>query len=160
MTQNLPDWREKKEILWGTRTSAEEQIATGDAFLRAGRLPEAMDAFERVKHADGMRAVLREAVVRGDWYLFKRVREALGEELRSELASLADKAFEKGRYLYALRAARALGDEALAARALEKVKETYPSAPNILQKIEEEVAPALKPPEAQQKPEPGKKTPQ
>ena len=141
MSEELPDWREKKEILWGEKASREERLRAGEAFLGAGRLPEALDFFERARHEEGVRSVLREVVASGDWHLFKRCREFLGGELREELAALARNAEEKGKFLHGFRAARALGDAGLAARILEKIREVFPGSQILVKQLEEEQAP-------------------
>jgi hypothetical protein len=145
MSEDLPSWREKKTLLWGGQASAEEQVRAGDTFLREGRHPEALDFYERARHGDGVRAVLREAVSRGDWHLFRRCREFLGGELRDELAALARNALAAGKHLYAFRAARALRDEPLAARALEKIREVHPGSQILVKQLEEEQAQAPAP---------------
>jgi len=141
MAGDLPGWREKKELLWGEKAGAEERIRGGEAFAAAGRLPEALDFYERAQHAEGIREVLRAAVEQGDLYLFKRCRDLLGGDLRGELAALARNALRKGKVLFAVRAARALGDEALAAEALEKARKVFPDSQILVKQLEEEQGP-------------------
>lgn len=157
MPDAIPNWREKKELLWGDKATDEERRAAAAAFLDAGRLSEALDFFTRVSDREGVEKVLAAAVETGDWFLFKRCRTFLHEDRREELAALAAKAMTSGKHLYALRAFLSLGDAAGAEKSLEEIRKVYPESELLVRRMEEEAGVAVEePPEPEPPPKGGK----
>ena len=70
--------------------------------------------------------------------MFKRCTGFLGDDARSDLATLAGKAMELGKYLFAFRAYQALEDAASMARALDRLREGLPESSILLKQLEEE----------------------
>ena len=137
MTQELPNWREKKERLWKEGASAEEQVETGDAFFAAERFSEALDFYVRARFRDGVEKVRKEAVARGDWFLFTASRSFLGDAFSEDAKTLARNAFESGKFLFALSAYRDVGDEDAAEKTLVKIREVFPDSEILLATLDE-----------------------
>jgi len=138
MMEEIPDWREKKELLWGDKASDEDRTAHGRRFLETRRFSEALDFFSRVKDREGIELVLLEAVEGGDWFLYTRCTAALGEDRLDALRTLAGKAMERGKFLFAFRASKALGDMKGMENALQRFREAFPDSPLLLSQLEEE----------------------
>ncbi|MHC5080924.1 MAG: tetratricopeptide repeat protein [Planctomycetota bacterium] len=137
MPEDLPNWREKKEWLWGEDTPPEKQKEMGNAFFRQGRLAEALDFFEQAKDVEGVRNVLGEAVTQGDWFLFKRCRLFFDAPLDEELRDLAGNAKNLGKWLYAFQAYQALDDRPALEEVVAKLKEGFPQSEILVPQWEE-----------------------
>ena len=138
MAAEIPDWREKKELLWGERSSDEERLSAGNAFFEAERFSEALDFFSRAGDRGSVEKVLNKAVELGDWFLFKSCVSFLEEERIDELRKLAANARERGKFFFALRACSALGDADGKADALHRIRDAFPDSSLLLSKLEEE----------------------
>lgn len=106
-----PDFLEKKEKLFSSKTSSEEARALGDRYLDADRLHDAVAFYRRAGHWEGLARLRDLAVESGDFQLFEETTGDLEEHTRDQLRSLARKAEELGRLSDARRAYLRLGDE-------------------------------------------------
>jgi hypothetical protein len=119
-----PDFLRRKEILFSPKTPEEEAARWGDRYLEARRLHDAAAFYLRARDADGLQRVREAAVATGDLLLFDQAG-ALGDGTGAppqELADLARRAEELGRWHEARRAYQRLGDQdgvGRASRALE-----------------------------------------
>jgi hypothetical protein len=137
MSDPLPNWRERKKILWGEGADPQEQIRTGDAFFGAHRFTEALNFYDRAGSEEGIRKVMTAAVEGGDWFVFKRTRELLDEPLTEELRALADNAVKAGKFLFALRAFEALSDAERVVEMLGHLREVLPQSGILVPQLEE-----------------------
>jgi hypothetical protein len=137
MTQELPNWREKKEGLWKEGASPDDQVETGDAFFAADRFSEALDFYVRAAYREGVEKVRKEAVARGDWFLFKACRVFLGGTSPEDAKTLARNAFESGKFLFAVSAYRDIGDREAVEKTLLKIREVFPDSEILLETLDE-----------------------
>ncbi|MHC4601216.1 MAG: hypothetical protein ACYS47_19655 [Planctomycetota bacterium] len=138
MSGELPNWRERQKILWGEGADPDEQVRAGDAFFRVRRFNEALDFYDRADAQESIRNVMTAAVESGDWFIFKRARERLGEDLTEELKALAENAARAGKFLFALRAFEALSDRDRAAEMLVHLREVLPRSEILVDQLETE----------------------
>ena len=136
MPPDFPDWREKRDLLWGDGATDEEKNRCAEDFFAAGRLSDAIGFFDRSHNQDGVRRVLAAAVRKGDWFLFRRCRDSLKSPLDTELKELAANALKLGKFMYAFRAFRDLGDSAAAADTLKKLREIHPDSEILIKHLE------------------------
>lgn len=114
-----PDFLEKKEKLFSSKTSREEAQALGDRYLEADRLHDAVAFYRRASHGQGLARLREMAVGSGDFQLFEETLEDIQEDTTEQLRSLAHRAEELGRLSDARRAYGRLGDEVGQKRATE-----------------------------------------
>jgi len=94
--EELPDFYEKREILFGDSTTEEEMRSTGERFMRAGRYDDALEFFARCDAEDLVREIIETAKERGDTPVFLRAKRVLGEETNEhEWDELAENALEQ-----------------------------------------------------------------
>jgi len=94
--EELPDFYEKREILFGDSTTEEEMRSTGERFMRAGRYDDALEFFARCDAEDLVREIIETARERGDTPVFLRAKRVLGEETdKHEWDELAENALEQ-----------------------------------------------------------------
>ncbi len=95
--EELPDFYEKRDILFGDNTTEEEMRSTGEQFMRAGRYDDALEFFARCEANDLVREIIEEVKERGDTPVFLRAKRVLDEETEeAEWEELASNALEHG----------------------------------------------------------------
>ena len=93
--EELPDFYEKRKILFGDGTTEEEMRSTGEQFMRAGRYDDALEFFARCEADDLVREIIEDVKERGDTPVFLRAKRVLGEETdEAEWDELAQNALE------------------------------------------------------------------
>lgn len=114
----IPDSLKKKDMVYGGKTPADELISSGDDFLAADRLAEALDFFVAAKDKDRIQAIAARAVDEGDLFLFMASMKALGEKIpgengthAGELEKLAGNAEAAGKLSFAEKARAILSGE-------------------------------------------------
>ncbi|MEF8788362.1 MAG: hypothetical protein V5A84_04770 [Planctomycetota bacterium] len=96
-SEELPDFYEKREILFGDSTTEEEMRSTGEQFMRAGRYDDALEFFARCDADDLVREIIEDVKERGDTPVFLRAKRVLDEETsEEEWDELAQNALEHG----------------------------------------------------------------
>ena len=96
-SEELPDFYEKREILFGDSTTEEEMRSTGEKFMRAGRYDDALEFFARCDADDLVREIIEDVKERGDTPVFLRAKRVLDEETsEEEWDELAQNALEHG----------------------------------------------------------------
>jgi len=101
----LPDYRLKQKILYIDKTSPASLISTGDMYLEAGALSDALDFYAKAEHLAGMQKIKDIALAGGDVFLFQGAARALGIELRdADWENIAQTAMELGKYAFAKQA--------------------------------------------------------
>ena len=99
----LPSFLEKRKILFGRKTAAQEIMEAGRQFMEAERFDDALEFFERTEATQEVQKIARLAVERGDTPLFLRAKVVLKEEpTEQELDILARNAEAAGRSSMAL----------------------------------------------------------
>ena len=115
--QEIPGFTSKRKLLFGEKTKPEKMRETGEFFMDAGRLDDALEFFERCDAQDLTRRVARRAMEDGNVPLYMRamrvLREDAGPEDWRRLAANAEKA---GAFATAMVAYRSAGLEEEAAR--------------------------------------------
>ncbi|MCU0727561.1 MAG: hypothetical protein MUE73_17525 [Planctomycetes bacterium] len=111
-----PDFREKRQILFGDRASDEDRLRAAREFFDAARFGEALELLERAPDETLLSRVGEEATRRGDTFLLLRVEKILGRELPASAWLAAGRSAETGgRFLDAHRAYTRAGDTERAA---------------------------------------------
>lgn len=120
----LPNSQQKRKLLYEKKVSPERLIATGELFLRAGRLNEAAELFGRADHRDGMEQLRALAIEQGDSFLYRVASRGSADGGRAEAwEALGKKAMELKKYTHAVRAFREAGNGDLMKAAEEALKE-------------------------------------
>ena len=114
MKNQLPDYREKQKILYIDRWLAEELTAYGDGCLKADRIFDALEFYQKAKHQPGMEKIRETAISTGDAMLFEQTAKALRREhVREEWNRLGRQAFTLKKYTFARYAFEQIGDTAM-----------------------------------------------
>jgi len=101
----LPDFRNKRKLLFGSKTSAQQMLETGRQFMQAERFDDALEFLSRTEATQEVRQIAVLAAERGDTALFLRAKVVLKEEpTQEELEAVARKAEDSGRRSTALTA--------------------------------------------------------
>ncbi len=114
--QEIPGFTTKRKLLFGEKTKPEKMRATGEFFMDAGRMDDALEFFERCDAQDLTRRVARQAMEEGNVPLYMRAMKILKEDAGPDdwrrLAANAEKA---GAFATAMGAYRNAGleDEAV-----------------------------------------------
>jgi hypothetical protein len=122
MAKSKLDPIQRRNLLWGPKSTPESLKAAGREHLAAGADYEALQFFVRSQDVDGFRSLLARAVERGDSFLLAQVDQAhpgiVTAEHYSETAGRAE-SLEK--YRYAVWGYEKAGDEAARKRVEEKL---------------------------------------
>jgi hypothetical protein len=106
-----PNFREKRVVLYGEKTSEADRIRTAREFFDAERFGETLELLERATDDGLLSHVTDEAVRRGDTFLLLRVEKIRGREFEPSLwRQVAHHAEGTGRFLDAHRAWTRAGD--------------------------------------------------
>ena len=119
----LPDYRLKQKILYIDKTSPASLISTGDMYLEAGALSDALDFYAKAEHLAGMQKIKDIALAGGDVFLFQGAARALGIELRdADWENIAQTAMELGKYAFAKQALEKTSNTGLMKALMNKMK--------------------------------------
>jgi len=119
----LPDYRLKQKILYIDKTSPASLISTGDMYLEAGALSDALDFYAKAEHLVGMQKIKDIALAGGDVFLFQGAARALGIELRdADWENIAQTAMELGKYAFAKQALEKTSNTGLMNALMNKMK--------------------------------------
>ncbi len=114
MEENLPDYRKKQQLLYEEHTKANELIAYGDKFLEAGRIPDALEFYQRANHIGGLETIRTQATQSGDALLFMQASKALNRvPTPDEWLTIGQAAWKAKKYSFALLAYANGGHEKL-----------------------------------------------
>jgi hypothetical protein len=95
------NWKDKRQLLENSHLSPESLTDAGQELLRAGSPVDSADFFQKAAKTEKLRELKQLAVDEGDFFLYTKVRLALGEKPQiNDLKSLAAKASQSGLYLY------------------------------------------------------------
>ncbi len=120
----LPDPLKRRDILYGQDTPPEVLKEYGDLYLQEGRANDAVEFFGQACYKEGLFHIRQMALEEGDLFLFSRATEFLRQEVSADdWRKLAEKALEKGKYLFALKAFEKVGDREGIEKARKKLKE-------------------------------------
>jgi hypothetical protein len=119
----LPDYRLKQKILYIDKTSPASLISTGDMYLEAGALSDALDFYAKAEHLAGMQKIKDIALAGGDVFLFQGAARALGIVLRdADWENIAQTAMELGKYAFAKQALEKTSNTGLMNALMNKMK--------------------------------------
>ena len=112
----LPDPIKKGLILYGDAThnpkASPELIEYGRLYLEEGRPNDALDFFSRAGFDEGIEEIVKQAVLDGDFFLYRRGMEFMGREMGKEsLLRLAGNARKQGKFAFAREAYEIAGDD-------------------------------------------------
>jgi hypothetical protein len=100
--KKLPDYRLKQKILYIDNTSPDVLQDYGNLFLEDGCLSDALDLYQKAKHAEGIQKIKDMALNAGDVMLFQRAAKALNMEIKqAEWESISQKAISLKKYNFA-----------------------------------------------------------
>ncbi len=103
----IPDWKQKQQLLYGGKGSPEERLRVAAALIEIDRDVEAIDYLEIDRDEEMLRKVLERATGRGDAFVFRRAAALLEmQPSTEEWEKVAEQAEAAGRPSYA-RLARA-----------------------------------------------------
>ena len=123
----LPDYRLKQKILYIDKTSPASLISTGDMYLEAGALSDALDFYAKAEHPAGMQKIKDIALAGGDVFLFQGAARALAIELRdADWENIAQTAMELGKYAFAKQALEKTSNTGLMNALMNKMKAEEP----------------------------------
>lgn len=122
---DLPNSKQKRRLLYDKKVPRERLIASGELFLRAGRLHEAAELFARADHREGLEQLRSLAIDEGDSFLYRVASKgsADGGRAAEMWVALGKKAMELKKYTHAVRAFREAGNADLLKAAEEALKE-------------------------------------
>jgi len=118
---------EKRNLLYGAKTTAAARSAFGAAYLQSDRVEDALDFFEQAKDLEALRGLKARALEEGDAFVLARFERIAGLEVTAE------------EWQRAARAASQAEQWSQARRAYEKA-----GLPEEAQKAAERMAAALK----------------
>ena len=111
------NFREKRKILFGSNTTAQELLETGRKFMQAERFDDAVEFFAMAQATQEVQKIAGLALEQGDTPLFLRAKVVLKEKpTEQELDTLARNAEAAGRSSMALTAYLKAGHEEQAER--------------------------------------------
>jgi hypothetical protein len=111
-SDELPEFREKRKILFGEKTEEEQLRQTGRQFMEAEQYDDALEFFARCDAADEVREIIGRARETANTPLYLRAKVVLGEKPdEAELLEMAEKARKAGRTSMALVAYQKSGHE-------------------------------------------------
>jgi len=100
--RKLPDYRLKQKILYMDNTSPDVLQNYGNLFLEEGCVSDALDFYQKVKHAEGIQKIKDMALNAGDVMLFQHAAKALNMEIKqADWESISQKAISLKKYNFA-----------------------------------------------------------
>ncbi len=121
-SEDLPTFREKRDILFGDDTTDEKMRETGKLYMEAEQYDDALEFFARCEADDLVRNIAQLAVDQGDAALYLRSKVVLEEEADSDvLIDIAESAKEKNRASMARVAYQKAGNEEKAEELTEQI---------------------------------------
>jgi hypothetical protein len=113
MAKSALSWKHRRALLDTARIAPETLAKAGRELFDHGRLAEAAEFFRQAGNQEGLKAVLAQAVLDGDYFLLRLASQYLGEEPKAEdLAALAEKAEAAGLLASAAKARERLSQSA------------------------------------------------
>jgi len=107
----LLNFKQKRKLLFGKKSSVENLAQAGQTFLEAGQLYDALDFFLKAGNPEGLKKIRKKAVEEADPVLLKQVLKNLETEPDpGEWKDLGKNALEMGKKLSAEEAFRMAGD--------------------------------------------------
>lgn len=123
MSKKLPDYQEKQHILYVKHLSEKDLIAYGDAFLKEGKISDAIDFYQKANYVQGLETIKGMAELSGDVMLLQQVLKPLRQTIPEETwNAIGQCALEHKKYLFALYAFEKGNDDAMAGRIKETIK--------------------------------------
>ena len=120
----LPHYQEKQKILHAANPSKEILLQTGEIYVEASQLNDAVDCYEVAQARDKLESLLSTSVSAGDVFLFQRINRILGREPSGEeWNTLGSAALESGKWAFAREAFLKSGNEVMAEKVKIKQKE-------------------------------------
>jgi tetratricopeptide (TPR) repeat protein len=116
----LPDYRKKQQLLYEEKRTPGELIVYGDRLLKAGKISDAIEFYQKADHRAGLEKIIVTAQEMGDVMLFLQASRALDRPTSPEewlAIGQAAKALKK--YSFALLALEKSGHEQL----LQEIRE-------------------------------------
>lgn len=108
--KDLPDWRQKQQILYGGKSTPEQRLEIARMLVEQGMDSEAMDYLEVERDGNLLRALLERAAEKGETFLYRRAAAALGlKPSAADWEKVAQAAEASGRPSYARMARSAAG---------------------------------------------------
>jgi hypothetical protein len=110
---DVPDWRQKQQLLYGGKASREQRLEGARRLIEKGMDSEAMDYLEVEPDGDLVRTLLDRALDKGEAFQYRRAAAVLGlKPSAADWEKVAERAEASGRPSYArlARAAAAAGD--------------------------------------------------
>jgi len=93
----LPGFKEKREILFGKKSSPQKLREVGISFMEAERYDDALEFFSRVEADELVRQIAEVALKSGDTPLYMRAKKVLAETItEQEWDTLAANALQRG----------------------------------------------------------------
>ena len=98
----LPDYRLKQKLLYVDKVDFNVLKNYGDMFLEEGRLPDALEFYQKANNANGLQKIKDIAIKSGDVMLFQQAAKALNLELKpADWENIGQKAIELKKYFFA-----------------------------------------------------------
>lgn len=92
----------KRDLLNSGKADKSELIKLGERYLHEDRLSDTIDFFEKAEHFEGLTQLKEQCVAKGDYFLYQRLANILGESPSSEeWIQLGDNALHLGKLLFA-----------------------------------------------------------
>lgn len=92
----------KRDLLNSGKADNSELIKLGERYLHEDRLSDTIDFFEKAEHFEGLTQLKEQCVAKGDYFLYQRLANILGESPSSEeWIQLGDNALHLGKLLFA-----------------------------------------------------------
>jgi hypothetical protein len=105
--ERIENLLEKQRLLYGKQKDARTLRSIGESFFQANRLFEALEFFAASSFTEGLIKIRDLSKQEGDYFLFKKTKEFLKEQITTEeLEEVAKNAKEKGKLLYCENALR------------------------------------------------------
>jgi hypothetical protein len=124
--EDLPEFRPKRKVLFGSKTSDEKLREMGREFMDAERYDDALEFFQQAEAHELAEQVARKAMDSGNVPLLMRARRVSGAETSpEEWSTAAHEAEQRGLYS----AARLAYERADRPEDAQRVAEQMPAAP-------------------------------
>lgn len=92
----------KRDLLNSDRSNPAHFVQVGTAYLEEGRIPDAIEFFEKARHQEGLDRLLQRCLDDGDVFLFRKVAKALGVSPGpDQWIELGDRALSLGKLYFA-----------------------------------------------------------
>ncbi|MFO8008212.1 MAG: hypothetical protein R6V05_10800 [Candidatus Brocadiia bacterium] len=135
---DLPDFRHKRKVLFGEKTSREELREMGSRFMEHQRYDDALEFFQRAEAQDLVRQIVRRAIESGNTPLLMRAKKILEEDVAEEEWNEVGQAAEQaGLFSAAHLAHRQAGHEGEAERLRRKMAEVQELEAPTVEPVEE-----------------------